>query len=387
MLEILKCPACSASLEAPKDGSRLLRCPYCNMLISQGDSPADALAQRLRNGVPFPTAGPALKAGGIVTVMGIVATIIAIPLVISLLSRPPVKQAPRAAPVVVMPAIPKIIVPSVPAKPTPPPAFARMAQEFGVEGVGPGRFQEAQSVALDGLGHIFIGEISGGRIQVFDLQGKYLNGWNTGSVKHLLALAADRKGIVYADVAPQILRFEAMTGKSLGPVDDMNTDVEEFYRDVFCTVDGDLYAIGGNSHIIQFDAQGKIKNTIRANDKAGEALQLERVLVQPTGEIYALDHDRGILKFASDGHYINRFGSGQGKGHLDSPCSLATDSKRRIYVSDSDPSIRVFDGDGGFIDAFGPHESAFGLAISDSNDIYACFATRHVVRKYALEKP
>ena len=49
--------------------------------------------------------------------------------------------------------------------------------------------------------------------------------------------------------------------------------------------------------------------------------------------------------------------------------------------------LRVFDGDGGFIDAFGPHESGFGLAISDNNEIYAAFATRHVIRKYALQKP
>ena len=35
MLEALKCPACAASLEAPKDGSPLLRCPYCNTMISQ----------------------------------------------------------------------------------------------------------------------------------------------------------------------------------------------------------------------------------------------------------------------------------------------------------------------------------------------------------------
>ena len=167
----------------------------------------------------------------------------------------------------------------------------------------------------------------------------------------------------------------------------MNTDVEEFYRDVFCTVDGVVYAIGGNSHIIQLDADGKIKNTIRANDKAGEALELERVLVQPTGEIYALDHERGILKFAADERYINRFGSGQGKGHLSSPSSLASDAKGRIYVSDEGPSIRVFDGDGGFIDAFGGRESGFGLAISDNNEIYAAFATRHVIRKYALQKP
>ena len=223
-------------------------------------------------------------------------------------------------------------------------------------------------------------------MQVFDLQGKFLANWNTGSVHNLLALAAGRKGIVYADIAPQIIRFDGMTGKSLGAVDDMNTDVEEFYRDVFVTVDGDVYAIGGNSHIIQLDADGKIKRTIRADDKVGEAVGFQRVLVQPTGEIYAVDRDRGIFKFASDGRDINRFGGG-GKGHLLSPRNLASDGKGRIYVSDEGPSIQVFDPDGAYIDTVGNNEGAFGLAITDTNEIYACFADRHVVRKFVLDKP
>ena len=386
MLEALKCPACAASLEYPKDGSPLLRCPYCNTTIAQDGSAPEAGAGPLGERTLPPLGSVGFRVGLILAVMSVLVIPVIIVIAVVHSINKPLKNAIPKIVTIPMPVARPAASRAAPAPP-PPPAFARMVQEFGVEGIGPGRFQDAQSVALDGLGHVYVGEFSGGRVQVFDLQGKFLANWNTGSVKHLLALAADRKGIVYADVAPQIIRFEGMTGKSLGAVDDMNTDVEEFYRAVFCTVEGNVYAIGGNSHIIQFDADAKIKSTIRANDKVGEAVELERLVVEPTGEIYALDHERGILRFAADGRYINRFGSGQGKGHLSSPHNLATDGKGRLYVSDDGPSIRVFDGEGGLIDTFGGNEGASGLAISDSNDIYACFANRHVVRKFVLEKP
>jgi hypothetical protein len=388
MLEAMKCPACSAALEAPKDGSPLLRCPYCNTMISHDGASPDSREARAVTGSPHPPFSLGLKIGFLLALV----VVFAVPLIIIMVAHSTIKEVRSTAPQFVIPDLPIRIVTTVPTPPIPvrppePPAFARMVQEFGAEGVGPGRFQDAESIALDGLGHIFVGELSGGRVQVFDLQGKYLAGWNTGSVKNLLALAADRKGTVYAAVAPQILRFEAMTGKPLGPLDDMNTDVEEFYKDVFCTVDGDVYAIGGNSHIVQFDADGKIKSTIRADDKVGEPVEFQRVLVQPGGEIYALDKERGIFKFASDGRYINRFGGGQGKEHLSSPRCLASDGKGRIYVSDEGPAIFVFDADGGFIDTFGTNQGAFGLAISDNNEIYASFADLHAIRKFVLEKP
>lgn len=384
MLEALKCPACAASLDAPKDGKPILRCPYCNTSIIQ-EGASWAVAGTGTPGSPRATSRLPLVFG--LAIVGFVAGIVFIVRASLHSAR---ESVPRIVVNVPTPAKPTTFFaatqPSRPVKPPPPPAFAREVRSFGVEGVGPGRFQDASCIALDGLGHLYVGESSGGRIQVFDLDGKYLAGWNTGSTKHLLALAADRKGVVYADCAPAILRFDGLTGKALGPLDDMNTDVEEFYRDVVCTVDGTLFAIGGNSHIIQFDADGKIKTTIRANDKVGEPVQFERVLVQPTGEIYCLDHERGIFQFAADGRYINRFGATGSRGRLVSPRALATDSKGRLYVSDDYVSgLHVFDSVGGYVDSFGK-DSAAAIAISDDNRIFAAFPGRHVVREFGVEK-
>lgn len=388
MLEALKCPACSASLEYPADGSDL-RCPYCNTVVHSDSLPRRAGRASSDHVSRAAISGSKLVVGFFSTVV-ILFLIVITPILAMVRARaryvqttnvpklviaPPIPRPPTSIPVFIKPA----------SKPAPLPEFANKVMEFGVEGVGPGRFQQAECVALDNNGHVFVGEAGGGRIQVFDLTGKYLAGWKIEGARQMYALAADRKGNLYVNIAPDLLKFEAMTGKPLGKMDDMNTDVEEFYRDVYVTVDGDVYAIGGNAHIIQFDAEGKIKRTINASEKVGEAVGLTRVLVQPTGEIFCLDPDRGIFKFANDGRYINRFGKEYVTG-LGAPQFLATDSKGRLYLTGQGPSVRVFTPDGALIDTFGK-ETAYGIAISDSNDIYASFVSRHVIRKFVLQTP
>ncbi len=291
--------------------------------------------------------------------------------------------------------------PALPATPTtrfvalsplaPPPApqsFARMTLAFGTEGVGRGQFKDSRSVAVDGDGHIYVGEYSDGRVQVFDQAGKFLTAWKLESPKSLLNLVADRKGTVYAIVPAHIFRYEGLTGKPLGEMDTINTDVEEFYQDAAVAPNGDIYAIGGTSHIVILSSDGKIKSTIRANDKIGEAVMLEKIALLGTGEIYALDHERGIFKFAPDGRYINRFGSirGNSPGHFLSPHGLAIDGRGYLFVSDSAPAIHVYDADGNYIDSFGANEVAFGMAVTDKNELYACFRNRNEVRKFVIDR-
>jgi NHL repeat. len=49
--------------------------------------------------------------------------------------------------------------------------------EFGSEGIGPGMFTSASSIAVDGSGRIYVGEYDDGRIQVFDPEGKFITQW------------------------------------------------------------------------------------------------------------------------------------------------------------------------------------------------------------------
>ena len=94
--------------------------------------------------------------------------------------------------------------------------FASLTLNFGEEGIGPGMFKDARSIALDGSGKIYVGEYSGGRIQVFDPEGKFITQWTVDPKMPLRGLAADRNGIAYVVQSGKISRHQGETGNLLG---------------------------------------------------------------------------------------------------------------------------------------------------------------------------
>ena len=68
---------------------------------------------------------------------------------------------------------------------------------FGSEGIGPGMFKDARSIAIDGSGKIYVGEYIGGRIQVFDPEGNFMTQWTVDPKMPLRGLACrqERHGL------------------------------------------------------------------------------------------------------------------------------------------------------------------------------------------------
>lgn len=292
---------------------------------------------------------------------------------------------------------------SIASAPLPPstPQFATMAMEFGSQGTGPGHFEDARSIAVDNHGHIYVGEYSNGRVQVFDTAGKYLSEFSLGAGSRVLNnLMADRSGTVYAVSSSRILRYTGATGAALGEMDNTDGQSQKAYVDACLATGGAMHAISndftGAPQIVKFDAgAGKIVSSFDTRKSVGESLDLFRIVAMTTGEIYALDRTHGLFKFAADGRYVNRFGGGASAGAsplnlppsiLSSPQNLATDSQGRIYVSDPGSGIKVYDKDGNYLDKFGGNEAVFGIAIDDEDGIYACMRNRHTVRKYVIAR-
>lgn len=269
-----------------------------------------------------------------------------------------------------------------------PPAFAASVSEFGSEGIGAGQFKDARSIAIDGEGRIYVGEYSGGRVQVFDHDGKFITQWMVDQKKVLLNLAADRKGTVYVVHPSMILRYDGATGNLLGEVGKSGPNRNEFYSDVFVALDGSLYAIGSNSNIVHLSPDGEVKSIIKVAEKVGEDVSFDKVAVDGSGNVYAIEnHQESVFKFAPDGKYINRFGGrGRETGQMSSPDHIAVDGQGRVYVSDLGRGVQVFDGNGRYLDSFGGHEVIFGLAINDRNEIFAAERNRYKVVKYVLSK-
>lgn len=455
MTEALKCPDCSAPLQIPEGGAASIVCPYCNTtVLVPGRSQAgaagaqhagaplnqlDEVVRRLRagdkigavkiyreiyqvglaeavkaidqherNGGLGPIAAPAtsfrpIKASSGVSIANTIGCIgaaigILVAIIVPILTMTLRRSTVTVKPVITDQAFRKNFIPNLPNVPTvakTTPAFAQMTLEFGTEGIGAGGFKDSRSVAVDNQGHVYVGEYSDGRVQVFDMSGKFLTSWIAEQGKATITLAADRKGIVYTIVPWKIYRYDGMTGKKLGVLEYARED--QFggsYNDVFVGLNGQLYAIGNDHDLVTISSDGVVGNIINLKEKVGENVSFQRVVVMGTGEIFALDRDKGVFKFAANGRYINRFGGGGLKSHdfmrgskpgqLYSPRDIAVDGKGRIHVVDNN-SIQVFDEEGTYQGSYG-NDVIFGLAITDQNEIYACFRNKYKVRKFVVDE-
>lgn len=259
--------------------------------------------------------------------------------------------------------------------------FANVLFDFGSEGIGPGMFNDARSIAVDGAGRIYVGEYTGGRIQVFDPEGKFVTQWSIGDRKTILrGLAADRKGTVYVVEGGRIDRYRGDTGEKLGSL----AYERNGFDDVTVGADGGLVTAwqSNRDDIVVFDANGKMVRTIpeAISGASGDSELAMRVAVDGAGYIYALGRfNNGVFKFGRDGKFINRFGSGGDQpGQFRAAYSIAVDGHGRIYVGDM-KGIQVFDANGRYLSVINLKGMAFGMVFNDKNDLFVV-ARDHVIK-------
>ena len=268
-----------------------------------------------------------------------------------------------------------------------PNSFGNLLLDFGSEGIGPGMFTDARSIAVDGAGRIYVGEYQGGRIQVFDSSGKFVTQWSVGDRKTLLrGLAADRKGTVYVVSGGGITRHSGETGEKLGEI----AYERSGFDDVTVGADGGLVAAwqSNRDDIVTFDANGKLVRTIPAaiSSASGDSELSMRVAVDGAGYIYALGRfNDAVFKFARDGKFMTRFGDdGDQAGQFRAPYSIAVDGHGRIYVGDM-KGIQVFDANGRYLTLIKSKGMAFGMVFNDQNELFVV-ARDHVV-KFSVQAP
>ena len=382
MLQTFDCPKCGAPVSYDRSSDlsttkSTVRCDYCHsQLIAPNElagEPARVVRIQLSSGGKFPKwillllAIPLL----VLLVIGLAGVGILAPLFYS---------ASRTA----------TQPPNTPTRPNPPAkektnSFATVLLDFGSEGIGPGMFNDARNIAVDGAGRIYVGEYTGGRIQVFDAAGKFVNQWSVGDRKTILrGLAADRKGMIYVVHGGGIERYRGETGEKLGQLDYERSG----FDDVTTGADGGLVTAwhSNRDDIVVFDANGKVVRTIPAaiSSASGDSELSMRVAVDGSGNIYALGRfNNAIFKFGRDGKYINRFGdAGDQPGQLRAPYSIAVDGHGRVYVGDM-KGIQVFDANGRYLSIVNLKGMAFGMVFNDNNELLV-IARDHVV-KYAVQ--
>jgi sugar lactone lactonase YvrE len=386
MLKTFDCPKCGAPVNYDRDvvGANLTaRCPYCNSSLSVPDEMRGRPAQVISHvNIDLRNTGAGSKATKwvllivLVPLIGAVIGAIAlggflVPLLSS--SSSSVKRV-----------TPTGTGPTASGGKEKANAFATQTLNFGSEGIGPGMFKDARSVAVDGSGKIYVGEYTGGRIQVFDPAGKFLTQWTVEPKMPLRGLAADRKGTIYVVQRGTITRHDGETGKLLG---ELAYAGGGGFDDLSMSADGGFVAAwySNRDDVVRFNSAGEVTRTIRAaiSSTSGDSELNTRVAIDGLGNIYALGtFNNAVFKFGSDGKFLTRFGdNGDQAGQFHAPFAIAVDGKGRVYVSDI-KGIQVFDGNGRYLKVFKPDGLAFQMVFNDSNEMF--IAARNRVFKYSL---
>jgi len=266
-------------------------------------------------------------------------------------------------------------------------AFATQTLNFGSEGIGPGMFKDARAIAVDASGKIYVGEYSGGRIQVFDPDGKFITQWMVDPKMPLSGMAAGRNGVVYIVQSGTISRHEGTTGQLLGQLEYAGG---WGFDDIKVAADGGLIAswYKNRDDIVRFNSAGQVVRTIRAAiSSVTDNSELDtHIAIDGLGNIYALgSFNNAVFKFGPDGKFMTRFGSdGDQPGQFRAPSAIAVDGKGRVYVTDF-KGIQVFDGNGRYLTVFDPGGTASGMVFNDKNELFV--AARRQVLKLGLKGP
>jgi LSD1 subclass zinc finger protein len=261
--------------------------------------------------------------------------------------------------------------------------YAQPVLAFGGEGIGPGLFEDARSIAVDPDGNIYVGEYTGGRIQVFDPQGKFVTQWTVDAEMPLRGLAVDRQGIVYVVQGGQIDRYDGSSGDALGTLEYAQG---WGFDDVAVVADGGLVAAWYNNRddLVRLDDEGQLSLVIPGaiSSQSGDSELNTRVAVDGLGNIYALGtFNDAVFKFNAQGRFLTRFGSaGDEPGQFRAPGSIAVDGQGRVYVGDF-KGIQVFDSNGRYLELIEFKGVPSGLTFSDSGDLFVAARTQVFVFK------
>jgi len=386
MLKTFDCPKCGAPVSYEQDvvGANLTaKCPYCNSQLSVPDEMRGRPAQIISQ-VSIDLRGARAKAPAwillivLVPVIGVGIVVLAFTGVIGMLLRG------SSTSVVTTPNKKGLTPLGGKAQPN---AFATQTLKFGTEGIGPGMFKDARAIAVDESGKIYVGEYSGGRIQVFDATGKFTTQWMVDPKMPLTGMAADRNGVVYVVQSGKITRHEGETGKLLGEV---AYSGGWGFDNVCVAADGSLIAAWykNRDDIVRFNSSGQVVRTISAaiSSVTGDSELDTTVAVDGLGNVYALgSFNNAVFKFSPDGKYLTRFGdAGDQPGQFRAPSAIAVDGKGRVYVSDI-KGVQVFDSNGRYLAVFDPEGIAAGMVFNDKDELFV--ASRNHVSKLALKEP
>lgn len=267
---------------------------------------------------------------------------------------------------------------------SPTPGFASEVLRFGgQEGSGPGFFNDTRWIGVDGEGRIYTGDYQGGRLQVFEANGNFIDLWHGDREVPLTSLAVDRDGVVYLLQNREIQRYDGLTGN---PIGQLQYPGQKRFEQIGIAPDGSVVAVNDDG-LVRFDRQGKVTlDAVEVLRKLPDfPFFVEDIDADGAGNIYVTGSD-AIYRFDPEGNFVDRIGSrGEGEDQFErSPDALAIDGQGRLFVKSDD--IMVFDENGRYLDTIDSVSVAFSMAFNDKNQLVVMARNDNQVIVYELNR-
>jgi DNA-binding beta-propeller fold protein YncE len=116
-----------------------------------------------------------------------------------------------------------------------------LVTSWGGTGKAPGQFDQPHSILFD-RGQVYVGDRENRRVQIFDVNGKYIKEWKFAGLPCGLYLGADRQLYLASGFAGQILKLDA-NGKAVAMMGQPGKGLGEFGEAHYMTITpgGDIY--------------------------------------------------------------------------------------------------------------------------------------------------
>ena len=279
--------------------------------------------------------------------------------------------------------------------PTPLPASTATPNpnllEFGGKGTGDGLFQDADKIAVDRQGRIYVSDETL-RVQQFNEKGEFLKVWQIPSetqfykrARSIRKIGIDNQGRLYVLVGGLVLVYEDSSSKFSKIIHFAPNSIQDFaFRS-----DGDRLFLVNNGEIeyfVQVDDTGKSPRRVNSfHTNAADAsmspsdvgLASIRFAVDGAGSIYSIyalgdvgsyqlsynQEDFRIFRFTPEGKYVDKFAQTMNS------CCIVVDNQSRIYVSDK-TLIIVFNKNGEQVSNFYADGNVDSFALDKENNVY-----------------
>ncbi|HEX8289138.1 MAG TPA: hypothetical protein VF556_14135 [Pyrinomonadaceae bacterium] len=393
----LICPQCGGRITEYSRWQQFATCEYCatRFLIEPEKQPATLEPESFYQ--PAETSGA--NQNIFIVVIGAAVLLIGGVLLAAILA---VKEKPK--PIYPAYTAPNYSTPTPRISPTPTPNPNLL--EFGGKGTGNGLFQDADAIAVDSKGRIYVADDSL-RVQQFNEKGEFLKLWQIPSAtKHyrrartIQKIAVDDQDRLYVLVGGVVQMWEQNT---INLPETTYQAAPDFIIDFALRRDGGLLMVSVNDYIetlIFMNKNEKVTRRIQGfHTKTADAalspyetgLAAIRLAVDGAGNIFSVyafgdlgsyqlsynAEDLMIFRFTPEGKYVNKFVQSMNS------CGIETDNQSRIYISDDD-SIKVYSNLGEQISTVADLGRIDAFALDNQNNIYILEDDK-VVKRAAVE--